>query len=144
MTPSIIALIPARSCSERIKNKNIRILDRHPLIAYAIQVALESQIFTRVIVSTDSEEIARIAKYYGAEIPFLRPKKYAGSTSPDIEWVAFTLKKLAKKGILIRDCRNFPGLSDRFIRVAVRKRQDNNKLIEALRQTVGERTCISR
>lgn len=91
---SIIALIPARSGSKRIKNKNIRILAGHPLIAYTIQIAKQAGIFSRIIVSTESEKIADIARYYGAEVPFLRPKEYAMSESPDIEWLKFTLEKL--------------------------------------------------
>jgi CMP-N,N'-diacetyllegionaminic acid synthase len=55
-------------------------------------------VFDRVIVSTDSEEIASIAKHYGAEVPFLRPAEFAGDTSPDIEWVEHTLKRLRDAG----------------------------------------------
>lgn len=93
-----IALIPARSGSERIKNKNIRIFRDHPLVAYSIISALNSKIFTRVVVSTDSSEIASIAEYYGANVPVLRPKKYAGKHSPDIEWVNHMLTQLLKRG----------------------------------------------
>lgn len=98
-TKHCIALIPARSGSKRIKNKNIKTLAGHPLLAYTIQAAIDSQIFTQIIVSTDSEQIAKIAKYYGARIPFLRPAQYATYTSPDIEWVKYTLEKLVEEGI---------------------------------------------
>ena len=67
---SLIALIPARSGSERIKNKNIYNLNNKPLIAYSINSALKSKIFDRIIVSTDSLRYAKIAKKYGAEVPF--------------------------------------------------------------------------
>lgn len=70
-----IAIIPARGGSKRIPKKNIKEFHGKPLIAYSILAALESKIFDRVIVSTDDEEIAEIAKGYGAEIPFIRPKE---------------------------------------------------------------------
>lgn len=95
---SIVALIPARAGSKRVPDKNIRLLAGHPVIAYTIAAALGSGIFTDVIVSTDSEHYAAIAKYYGAEVPFLRPESLAGDQSPDIEWLAYTLERLAKAG----------------------------------------------
>jgi len=91
--PSIIALIPARSGSKRIPDKNIKILAGHPLIAYTIVAAKESSVFDKIIVSTDSEEYAKIAIKYGAEVPFLRPFDFAGDTSPDIEWIKYTLEQ---------------------------------------------------
>ncbi|MEW6572033.1 MAG: acylneuraminate cytidylyltransferase family protein [Bacillota bacterium] len=98
MNPEIIALIPARAGSKRVKSKNIRLLQGHPLLAYTISAAAESGIFSAVVVSTDSEEIATIARHYGAEVPFLRPTQYAGDLSPDIEWVEYTLRALAAQG----------------------------------------------
>jgi N-acylneuraminate cytidylyltransferase len=92
--PRAVALIPARSGSERVPQKNVRPLNGHPLIAYAIATAHQAGVFERVICSTDSEEIAEIARWYGAEVPFLRPAKYATSTSPDIEWITYTLEQL--------------------------------------------------
>ena len=91
---SVVALIPARSGSKRVPDKNIRPLAGHPLIAYTIAAAMDSGVFSDVIVSTDSEHYAEIARYYGAEVPFLRPETLAGDQSPDIEWVAFTLGRL--------------------------------------------------
>ena len=70
----------------------------HPMIAYTIGPALESQVFDSVIVSTDSEEIAAIARHYGAEVPFLRPAALASDTSPDIEWLEYTLAELGARG----------------------------------------------
>jgi CMP-N,N'-diacetyllegionaminic acid synthase len=96
--PSCIALIPARSGSKRVPDKNIRPLAGHPLIAYSICAALESRVFASVVVSTDSEAYARIAREYGAEVPFMRPAEFSGDTSPDIEWVEYTLKHLAEQG----------------------------------------------
>jgi CMP-N,N'-diacetyllegionaminic acid synthase len=95
---TIVALIPARSGSKRVPDKNIRPLAGHPVIAYTIAAAIDSAIFTDVIVSTDSERYAEIVKYYGAEVPFLRPEALAGNQSPDIEWLAYTLDRLRKSG----------------------------------------------
>jgi N-acylneuraminate cytidylyltransferase len=96
--PTIVGLIPARAGSKRVPDKNIRFLAGHPVMAYTIAAALESEVFSDVIVSTDSEQYAEIARYYGAEVPFLRPSELAGDVSPDIEWLAYTLKKLAENG----------------------------------------------
>ena len=68
-----IGLIPARGGSKRIPNKNIHLLCGKPLIAYTIEAALAAKSLDRVIISTDSQKIAETAKYYGAEVPFLRP-----------------------------------------------------------------------
>ncbi|MFC1875768.1 acylneuraminate cytidylyltransferase family protein [Thermodesulfobacteriota bacterium] len=95
---NIVALIPARSGSKRVPDKNIRPLAGHPLIAYTIAAAIDSDVFGEVIVSTDSEHYAEIAKHYGAHVPFLRPAALAGDQSPDIEWVNFTLRRLQEAG----------------------------------------------
>ncbi len=89
-----IALIGARSGSERVPGKNVRPLAGHPLLAYAIATARQAGVFERVLVSTDSERIADVARWYGADVPFVRPDEYATSTSPDIEWIEYTLEKL--------------------------------------------------
>lgn len=93
-----VALIPARAGSKRVQKKNIRRLGDHPLVAYTIVAAKESGVFSRVIVSTDDEETARIARHYGAEVPFLRDPKFAGDRSPDIGWVSEALEKLGEVG----------------------------------------------
>lgn len=69
----IIAIIPAKGTSKRIPGKNIKDLVGKPMIAYIIETALQVEGIDRVIISTDSEEVARIAKQYGAEVPFIRP-----------------------------------------------------------------------
>lgn len=92
-----IALIGARSGSERVPGKNVRPLAGHPLLAYAIATARQAGVFERVLVSTDSEEIAAVARHYGADVPFLRPAEYATSTSPDIEWITWTLERLSER-----------------------------------------------
>ncbi len=92
--PSAVAFVPARSGSERVPLKNVRPLAGHPLLAYAIETARQSGVFARVVVSTDSEEIADVARWYGADVPFLRPPEYATSVSPDIEWLRHLLEHL--------------------------------------------------
>jgi N-acylneuraminate cytidylyltransferase len=93
-----VALVPARAGSKRVAGKNVRRLAGHPLLAYTIAAARASGIFDRVIVSTDSDEYAAIARHYGAEVPMLRPAAFAGDLSPDIEWVEFTLAALRESG----------------------------------------------
>ena len=75
MQTKAVAIIPARGGSKRIPKKNIKDFHGKPLIAYSIEVALKSKLFEKVIVSTDDEEIAKVAKEYGAEVPFIRPKE---------------------------------------------------------------------
>lgn len=89
-----VALIPARAGSQRIPGKNIRLLQGHPLIAYTIAAARRSGVFSRVVVSTDSEETADVAVSYGAEVPWLRPSALSGPLSRDIEWVRHALDAL--------------------------------------------------
>src|SRR5205085_2482814 len=89
--PSVVALIPARSGSERVRDKNIRPLAGHPLLAYAVAAALQADVFDRVVCSTDSGKIAEVAQRYGADVPFLRPTELATATSPDIEWITHAL-----------------------------------------------------
>ena len=74
---SCVAIIPARGGSKRIPHKNIKHFSGKPIIGYSIEAALQSQLFDRVIVSTDDPEIASVAESFGAEIPFLRPAELA-------------------------------------------------------------------
>jgi CMP-N,N'-diacetyllegionaminic acid synthase len=90
----IIAFIPARSGSKRIKNKNIIEIKKKPLLGYSIIEAKKSKIFDRVIVITDSMKYKKIAERYGAEVPFLRPKKTAMDHSPDLTWLKWIVRKL--------------------------------------------------
>jgi CMP-N,N'-diacetyllegionaminic acid synthase len=91
-----ICVIPARSGSS-VKNKNIREVGGQPLIAYSILDAIQCKKIENTYVSTDSQEIADIARQYGAEVPFLRPKEYAQSNSPDIEWAQHFLDWFKKE-----------------------------------------------
>jgi CMP-N-acetylneuraminic acid synthetase len=93
-----IALIPARAGSKRVLHKNVRRFGDHPMIAYTIAAARASGVFQAVLVSTDSPLIAAVATHYGAEAPFLRPAEIATETSPDIEWLAYTVERLAESG----------------------------------------------
>ncbi len=81
---NVLALIPARGGSKSIPRKNIRKLAGHPLIAYSIAAGLAASTVTRVIVSTDDEEIAAVSLAQGAEVPFLRPAEYAQDQTPDL------------------------------------------------------------
>jgi CMP-N-acetylneuraminic acid synthetase len=84
---SICAIIPARGGSKGIPKKNIKYLGGYPLIAYSIIAAKLSSLIERIIVSTDSEEIAEIALKYGAEVPFLRPPSIAKDNSKDSDFM---------------------------------------------------------
>jgi CMP-N,N'-diacetyllegionaminic acid synthase len=86
-----IALIPARGGSVRVPGKNVLPLAGHPLIAYSIASARESGVFTGVVVSTDSDEIADVARRYGAEV-VARPAELATATSPDVDWVLHAMR----------------------------------------------------
>jgi len=80
----VLALIPARGGSKSIPHKNIRSFAGHPLIAYSIAAGLAAESVTRLLVSTDDEEIAAIARKYGAETPFLRPAELSQDNTPDL------------------------------------------------------------
>jgi len=90
--PKIVAVIPARWGSTRVKQKNIRDIQGQPMIAYSILDALRAKSIDKVFVSTDSKRIARISEKFGADVPFIRPKNIAQSDSVDLEWVLHFLK----------------------------------------------------
>jgi len=93
-----LAVIPARGGSKRIPGKNVRSLLGRPTIAYTIEAALQSCLFTRVVVSTDSQDIATIALQCGAEVPFLRDSSLADDSTPVSLVTADTLKRLDPGG----------------------------------------------
>jgi len=99
----VVAIIPARSGSKGVPDKNIKLLAGKPLLAYSIETARKSKLIGRVIVSTDSKAYAEIAKRYGAEVPFLRPKEIAGDTSTDFDFVKHLLDWLDQNGETIPD-----------------------------------------
>ena len=83
----VVAIIPARSGSKGVKDKNIRLLNGFPMISYTIAAAKLAKNIDRVVVSTDSEKYAEIARQYGAETPFLRPAEISGDKATDIEFM---------------------------------------------------------
>jgi len=92
MPADIVAIIPARGGSKGVPGKNIRSLGGYPLIAYSIAAARLAATIERVVISTDSEEIAAIARHYGGEVPFLRPAEFAGDRSPDLAFVQHAMR----------------------------------------------------
>ena len=150
--PSAVAFVPARAGSERVPGKNVRELAGHPLLAYSIAAARESGLFDAVVVSTDSEEIAHVARRYGAEVPALRPPELATATSPDIEWIRHMLGALAEEGrtfeifSLLRPTSPFRGAHtirrawDQFI--AFDSPADSIRAVELCRQHPGKMWVI--
>ena len=94
-----LAIIPARGGSKGVPNKNIRKINGHPLIAWSIRQALAVPSITNVVVSTDSEEIALIAREYGAEVPFIRPKELAQDETPTEPVMAHSIEWYESSGI---------------------------------------------
>lgn len=104
-----ICFIPARGGSKGIQRKNIRIFGDKPLIAHTIISALNSQLFDHVIVSTDDQEIAQIAKQYGAKVPFIRPKELAADNATTDQVLIHGINELKNLGyefdiVALRDC----------------------------------------
>lgn len=94
----ILAIIPARGGSKGLPDKNILPLLGRPLISWTIEQARKSSLLDSVVVSTDSPKIAEVAKEYGAEVPFLRPKRLAGDNSPTIDAIEHCINSLERKG----------------------------------------------
>lgn len=92
----IVAIIPARSGSKRIKDKNLSIIKNKPLIFYSIKQSLNSKLINRTFVSTDSQHYRNLAIKFGAEAPFLRPKKISQDKSTDLEFMKHFLNYLNK------------------------------------------------
>ena len=118
-----ICIIPARGGSKGIHKKNIRPIGGKPLIYYTIKSCLQSKIFSHVIVSTEDKQIASIAKKYGAEVPFMRPKRLAGDYVPMYPVIEHTVKKLLAMGhefdiIVFRDC-TVPFIRNKDIKGAI-------------------------
>ena len=142
--PSVVALIPARSGSTRVPGKNIRPLAGHPLIAYSIAAARDAGVFDAVVVSTDGEQIAEIARHYGAEVPGLRPPELAGPTSPDIAWIEHVLGPLPRYDAfaILRPTSPFRGAAtirrglQRFLDLG--DRIDSIRAVEPCRQHPGK------
>lgn len=100
---NILAVIPARGGSKGVPRKNIKELAGKPLIAWTIEAAKESTLVTRIIVSTEDQEIADTAKRFGAEVPFLRPQEIAQDLSTDVEFLTHVLEELEKREQYVPD-----------------------------------------
>lgn len=93
-----VAIIPARGGSKRIPRKNIKLFCGKPMIAWSIEAALNSKFFDKVIVSTDNNEIAEVAKMYGAEVPFIRPSELADGFTGTIPVTKHAIEYLESQG----------------------------------------------
>ena len=94
----MITIIPARGGSKGLPGKNTRLLGGYPLIYHSISAALDSKFISRVIVSTDDENIAEISRECGAEVPFIRPKELADDTSMVMDAYLHLIDKLSVEG----------------------------------------------
>jgi len=121
----IDALIPARGGSKGIPRKNIQELGGKPLIAWTIEAALKSDSIRRVIVSTDDEEIAEVAKQYGAEVPALRPSKLAEDDTPSIEVIHHALENWTDCDALILLQPTSPFRNEQHIEEAIELFKEN-------------------
>lgn len=108
---SSIAIIPARGGSKRIPRKNIKEFAGRPMISYAISAALKSNLFKRVVVSTEDLEIAEIAKDWGAEVPFSRPPELADDYTPTVPVIAHAIRAVQQQGTVFKyACCIYPGV----------------------------------
>ncbi len=136
----IMALIPARAGSKRVKNKNIRDLGGIPLIGYKIRVALESKYINKIILSTDSEEIRAVAERFGIRVPFLRPSEISGDNSTELEFHQHALKWLSENENYVPDLivnlyPTSPFVSSKTIDMAIKKIIENSDY-DSLRSVV--------
>lgn len=116
-----IAIIPARGGSKRIPRKNIKLFDRKPMIAYAISAARASGLFEHMVVSTDDKEVARVAREWGAETPFVRPADLADDHAATVPVIAHGIQACRALGWLFeRVCCIYPGVP--FIQIDDLKR----------------------
>lgn len=99
-----VAIIPARGGSKRIPRKNIKTFAGIPIIAHSIKAAQEANIFDRIIVTTDDEEIAHVARQFGAEIPFMRPKELSDDHTATIPVIAHAIQTLQKQSVIHEAC----------------------------------------
>ena len=103
-----IAIIPARSGSKRIKNKNIKRFCKKPIIYWSIKAAIKSKVFKKIYVSTDSKKIANLSKKFGAEVPFLRSKKLSNNKAGTSAVIRNFIKNLDNKSKIINVCCIYP------------------------------------
>lgn len=128
-----IAIIPARGGSKRIPKKNIKDFFGKPLIAYSIEVALKSKLFDKVIVSTDDEQIAKIAKEYGAEVPFVRPKELSDDFTGSGEVISHAIDYLKQQGLKYDYCCTIyataPLLQEIYLKKGFEKLKESNAVL---------------
>jgi N-acylneuraminate cytidylyltransferase len=126
-----IAIIPARGGSKRIPRKNIKDFLGKPIIAYSIETAIESNLFDKVVVSTDDEEIAKVARAYGAEVPFVRPRELADDFSGTNSVVKHALNWFLEQDICVDYVcciyATVPFLGSRYLKEGFEKLQSSNK-----------------
>ena len=134
----ILCLIPARSGSKGVPNKNIKLLGNKPLLAWSIEQALASKRVAnmRIIVSTDSEEYKQIAIKWGAEVPFLRPIKISQDLSTDYEFISHALVWFKNKENYIPDI-----ILQLRPTQPCRKVEDIDKLMDVTKQVEGHTIC---
>ncbi len=141
---NILAIIPARAGSKSIKNKNLIKIKNKPLIYYPIQTAKKSNFINRIIVSTDSTKIKKTAIKYGAEVPFLRPKKISGFLSKDIEYLKHCIRWLEKKDnykpdflVLLRPTTPFreKNIIDKAIKFFLKNKSDSLRSVSVSKET---------
>ena len=137
----VLVLIPARGGSKGIPRKNIRPFAGHPLIAYSIAAALQAETVTRVIVSTDDQEIAEVSRHFGAETPFLRPAELAADRTTDLPVFQHALGWLAdhenyRPDIVLHLHATSPVRPSGFIDQAVRLLQEHSEA-ECVRSVVS-------
>jgi len=139
-----VGLIPARSGSKRVLNKNIRKLSGKPLIAYTIEAAIATKSLDKVIVSTDSHEIAEISRAYGAEVPFIRPNDISMDDTPDrpvmlhlVHWIETNMKYFFDYLVYLRPTTPFKRAS--FINNAIKTIANNDSLssVRSVTKTEG-------
>ncbi len=139
---TLVALVPARSGSERVPGKNIRVLAGHPLLAYSIATGQQAGA-DRVLCSTDSEEIAAIACWYGADV-VVRPVELATATSPDIDWLRHAFGELEERSdlfALLRPTSPFrgPGTVRRALdQLLAHPEADSIRAVEPVKQHPGK------
>jgi len=133
-----ICIIPARGGSKGLKDKNIRLVNGHPLIAYVISNAVNSNIFDSILVSTDSKKIANIAKKYGADVPFLRKKKLAQDLTTTEATLKNALNEYEKFKSLKFDICVYMTATDIFRQVS-----DIKKAVNILKKNKSIESCFS-
>ena len=143
MKKKILGIVGIRSKSTGLKNKNIKFFGNKPLVAWILRAAKKSKYINRLIVSTDSHVYAKIAKKYGAEVPFLRPKKISTKYSDEIEFIKHALSFLKKNedyqpDIIVRLLATVPFQKtseiDKVINLIVKKKYDSSVIISKAKQ----------